>query len=158
MNSITWDEYGMRLANTASLKSKDPSSKVGAAILSEDKAVLSLGFNGFPRGVKDLDSRYIDREIKYALIAHAERNAIDLCPVRPVGATLYVNRPNVCKECAKSIIQSGIKRVVANKTNTFGSGNENIWLDDHILTDMMFKEAGVVYDSISFEENDVQNS
>lgn len=150
--NLTWDEYGLLIAQTVSLKSKDPSTKVGALILGPDKQPLSFGFNGFPRGVKDLPERYADRNVKYAFVAHAERNAIDLCSARPKGATLYLNRPFVCKECAKSIVQSGITRVVVNAGNTFGSGTQNIWSDDAIVTETIFKEAGVIFDKITLPE------
>jgi dCMP deaminase len=147
--ALTWDEYGLVLAEVVSFKSKDPSTKVGAVILTKDNKVLSTGFNGFPRGVEDLVERYKDRPLKYQLVAHAERNAIDLCQIRPVGATLYCNKVFVCKECAKSIIQSGITRVVVNADGTFGSGASGAWEQDQMITSLMFNEANVSLESVA---------
>jgi len=141
---MNWNDYGLILAEVASWKSKDPSTKVGAAIVSLDHRILGMGFNGFPRGVDDNPERYADRPTKYSLVAHAERNAMDLCEIRPAGATLYINKDVVCNECAKSVIQRGIARVVVNEQGKFG-GNPEHWLEQKKLTRMMFEEAGVEY-------------
>ena len=112
---LSWDEYFMGLAHLSALRSKDPNTQVGAAIVDENMRVVSVGYNGFPKGCSD-DTFPWEREggmmdTKYAYVVHAELNAILNSP-RPVsGCTLYVSL-FPCNECAKAIIQSGICRVV----------------------------------------------
>ena len=114
-NTLTWDEYFMGLAHLSALRSKDPNTQVGAAIVDENHRVVSVGYNGFPRGCDD-DEFPWDKEggmlvTKYAYVVHAELNAILNSP-RPVrGCTLYVSL-FPCNECAKAIIQSGITKIV----------------------------------------------
>jgi dCMP deaminase len=112
---ISWEEYFMGLAHLAGLRSKDPNTQVGAAIIDKDKKVVSMGYNGMPRGCNDEDFPW-EREggfldTKYAYVVHAELNAILNSP-RPVkDCTLYVSL-FPCNECAKAIIQCGIREVV----------------------------------------------
>ena len=112
---LSWDEYFMGLAHLSALRSKDPNTQVGAAIVDENMRVVSVGYNGFPKGCSD-DTFPWEREggmmdTKYAYVVHAELNAILNSP-RPVsGCTLYVSL-FPCNECAKAIIQSGIRRIV----------------------------------------------
>ena len=102
-----WHRRFFQLAHHVSNWSQDPSTQVGACIVNDDKQVLSLGFNGFPRGVNDSDERYNDRSTKHLFVCHAERNALDNAPHSVEGCTMYV--PLLpCNECAKSIIQNGI--------------------------------------------------
>jgi len=102
----------MELAEHVAQWSKDPSTKVGCVIVDKQNRVVSLGFNGFPRGIKDSTLRYMDKETKYLFVAHAERNALDNAPLSVEGCTLY--SPLLpCNECAKSIIQKGIKKVIS---------------------------------------------
>jgi len=109
--SKDWDDYFMEMATLVSTKSKDPSTKVGAVIVSKDNKVRSTGYNGFPRGMED-DNRYNDRALKYKLTEHAERNAIYNAEMSLEGCKIYVNSLPPCCECAKGIIQSGIKEVI----------------------------------------------
>ncbi len=115
---LSWDEYFMAIAKLSSMRSKDPSTQVGACIVDKDKRILSIGYNGAPNGFDD-DAFPWDRvgnavDTKYFYVCHAEMNAIlnfkgsrrDL-----EGATIYVDL-FPCNECAKLIIQSGIKEVV----------------------------------------------
>ena len=114
-NVLTWDEYFMGLAHLSALRSKDPNTQVGAAIVDENHRLVSVGYNGFPTGVSD-DEFPWSREggvltSKYAFVVHAELNAI-LNSQRSVrGCTIYVSL-FPCNECAKMIIQSGIKEVI----------------------------------------------
>jgi dCMP deaminase len=131
-----WDKRFFELALHVAEWSRDPKTKVGAVIVNNHKQVVSLGFNGFPRGIFDREDRYEDRETKYMFVAHAERNALDNAFVDTRGCTLYTTL-YPCNECAKGIIQKGIKRVVApipdfNKP----SCNFNI-------TKIMFEEAAI---------------
>jgi len=113
---IDWDEYFMAVAVLAAKRSKDPSTQVGACIVNQQNKILSTGYNGFPIGCSDDDfpltqeSGFIDT--KYAYVCHAELNAILNNP-----GTIFQNcRIYVslfpCNECAKAIIQSGIKEVI----------------------------------------------
>ena len=115
---LSWDEYFMGVAKLSALRSKDPSTKVGACIVSSDNRILSMGYNGTPNGFDDQDFPW-DREghalnTKYLYVCHAELNAIlnfrghkrDF-----EGAKIYVAL-FPCNECAKAIIQSGIKEVI----------------------------------------------
>ena len=112
---LSWDEYFMGLAHLSALRSKDPNTQVGAAIVDENYRVVSVGYNGFPKGCSD-DEFPWEREggvldTKYAYVVHAELNAILNSPRSVSGCTLYVSL-FPCNECAKAIIQSGIRRVV----------------------------------------------
>ena len=115
-NYIGWDEYFMGVALLSGERSKDPNSQVGACIVSEDNRILSIGYNGFPRGCSD-DEIPWDREgdfanTKYPYVCHGELNAI----LNYTGSTLKNSRIYValfpCNECAKAIIQCGIKEVI----------------------------------------------
>ena len=117
-NYISWDEYFMAIAKLSAMRSKDPSTQVGACIVGADNRILSIGYNGTPNGFND-DEFPWNREgnnldTKYPYVCHAEMNAIlnyrgsrkDL-----EGAKIYVDL-FPCNECAKAIIQAGIKTVV----------------------------------------------
>ncbi len=126
---ISWDEYFMGVALLAAERSKDPNTQVGACIVDEDNRIVSTGYNGFPYGCSD-DEYPWSREgknaedTKYGYVVHAELNAILNARGRSVvGTRLYVAL-FPCNECAKAIIQSGIREVVylsdkyANQPNT----------------------------------------
>ena len=112
---LSWDEYFMGLAHLSAMRSKDPSTQVGAVIVDAEHKVVGIGYNGLPIGCSD-DEFPWDREggmleTKYAFVVHAELNAI-LNSTRDLhGCTLYVSL-FPCNECAKAIIQSGIRRIV----------------------------------------------
>lgn len=133
---VDWHKRFLDLAEHVAQWSKDPRTKVGAVIVDEKKRVVSVGYNGFPRGVDDNPHRYDDRPTKHLFVAHAERNALDNAPLMVDGFTMY--SPLLpCSECAKSIIQKGIKRVVTYTPTRDGVGfNWNI-------TRIMFEESGV---------------
>ena len=138
-NVLTWDEYFMGLAHLSALRSKDPNTQVGAAIVDENHRVVSVGYNGFPTGVSD-DEFPWSREggvltSKYAFVVLAELNAI-LNSQRSVrGCTIYVSL-FPCNECAKAIIQSGIKKIVYESDKYNG-------VDTNIASKRMLKAAGV---------------
>lgn len=114
-NVLTWDEYFMSLAHLSGMRSKDPNTQVGACIVNERKRIVGIGYNGLPYGCND-DEYPWEREggfldTKYAYVVHAELNAI-LNATEPLqNCTIYVSL-FPCNECAKAIIQSGIKEVV----------------------------------------------
>ena len=113
---ISWDEYFMCISKLSGMRSKDPSTQVGACIVSEDNKILSMGYNGFPMGCSD-DAFPWEREgdtlhTKYAFVTHSELNAIlNYRGGSLSGAKLYVSL-FPCNECAKAIIQAGIRTVV----------------------------------------------
>ena len=115
MDVLSWDEYFMGLAHLSAMRSKDPSTQVGAVIVSGEHRVVSIGYNGFPNGCSD-DEFPWDREgdfgaTKYPYVVHAELNAILNSKNDLRGCSIYVSL-FPCNECAKAIIQSGISRIV----------------------------------------------
>ena len=114
-NYISWDEYFMGVAVLSSMRSKDPNTKVGACIVNTSKRIIGIGYNGFPYGCSD-DEFPWERtggflDTKYAYVVHAEPNAILNATSDLTNATLYVTL-FPCNECAKLIIQSGIREIV----------------------------------------------
>ncbi len=113
---ISWEEYFMGVAALSAKRSKDPSTQVGACLVNTDKRIVGIGYNGFPNGCSDelfswqkTADNYLNT--KYPYVVHAEPNAILNSTSSLKGATLYVTL-FPCNECAKLIIQSGIKEVV----------------------------------------------
>jgi len=112
---ISWDEYFMGISLLSAERSKDPNTRVGACIVSEDNRILSIGYNGAPRGLHD-DAMNWEREgsfvdTKYAYVCHGELNAILNYRGDLTNSKIYVAL-FPCNECAKSIIQAGIKEVI----------------------------------------------
>ena len=139
---INWDTYFMGVAELSAKRSKDPNTQVGACIVSDDKKILSVGYNGAPNGYDDEDKPW-DREgdfinTKYAYVCHAELNAIlnnkgsDL-----TGSTLYVDL-FPCNECAKAIIQAGIKKIIYKSDKYNGT-------DGNIVAKKMFDYCNIEY-------------
>jgi len=115
---LSWDEYFMAVAKLSAKRSKDPNTQVGACIVGKDNRILSIGYNGAPNGFKDSrfpwDREGVPLETKYLYVVHAERNAIlNYRGSRKdfEGAKIYVDL-FPCNECAKEIIQSGIKEII----------------------------------------------
>ena len=106
-----WTARFLDLAEEVSSWSKDPSSRVGAAIVRPDRTICSVGFNGFPRGVKDDMSIMANRDTKLLRMVHAELNAILSAKEPLVGYSIFVWPFQPCAQCAAAIIQSGIKDV-----------------------------------------------
>lgn len=115
-NYISWDEYFMGIAQLAAMRSKDPNTQVGCCIVSRENKILSMGYNGFPKGCDD-DEFPWDREgdiydTKYAYVTHSELNAIlNYRGGSLDGTKLYVTL-FPCNECAKALIQAGIAEIV----------------------------------------------
>lgn len=133
MNS-KWDTRWLEMATHVSGWSKDPSTQVGAVIVRDGNRMVSLGYNGYPRGV--LDSCYHDKEYKYARVVHAEVNAV--LEAKGEGDTLYCTHV-CCNECAKIICQTNIKKVVYD---------EGLSADREVqygvdVTRSMFRERGI---------------
>ena len=126
---ITWDEYFMGVSLLAAERSKDPSTQVGACIVSDDNRILSTGYNGFPQGCSDDDFPWnrdaTVGETKYNFVVHAELNAILNAGGRSlVGSRIFVSL-FPCHECAKAIIQSGVKEVVYLSDKYNGTESDN---------------------------------
>ena len=144
LTAAGWGDKYIHLAKEISTWSKDPSTKVGAVIIGEHGQLLSQGYNGFPRGIKDSDERLNNRERKYELIVHAEMNAIYNASLNGVSlkdSTLYVYGLPICNECAKCIIQVGIKKVVAMRPKKYNIA----WEESINNARALFNEADVMY-------------
>lgn len=139
MNSQKWDLRFIELAKLVGSWSKDPSTQVGAVIVDDNNRIVSVGYNGFPKGIMD-NERLQDRDTKYKIVVHGEINAILFANKSVAGCTLYTIPFEPCPRCAGLIIQSGIKRVVAPK-------NTNArWEEDFKISRELFSEAKVVVD------------
>lgn len=112
---INWDEYFMGIAILSTYRSKDPNTQVGACIVNDENKILSVGYNGSPRGLDD-DNMPWEREgdfidTKYAYVCHSELNAILNYSGSLKGTKMYVTL-FPCNECAKAIVQAGIKEII----------------------------------------------
>jgi len=143
----TWDDKWhlryLKIAAEIAQWSKDPSTKIGAVCVGMSGQILSQGYNGFPRGIDDHDQRLNDRETKYKYTIHAEMNCIynaSLSGISLNGSSLYVYGLPICHECAKGVIQSGIKNVYC----TFADLSDK-WADSWVLSQAMFSEAKITF-------------
>ena len=139
---LSWDEYFMGIALLSSYRSKDPNTQVGACIVSEDNKILSMGYNGFPIGCSDDDFPWAREgsmlETKYAFVTHSELNAIlNYRGGSLAGSKLYVSL-FPCNECAKAIIQAGIKEIVYETDKYAGTPS-------NIASKRMLDAAGIKY-------------
>lgn len=115
MISEKWHRRFLELAAHVATWSKDPSTQVGCVLVNDQQQVVGMGYNGFPRGVEDSSDRYDDRPTKYAMVVHAEANAILNAVGSTRGTTAYVtHRP--CASCSGLLIQAGIHRIITNPT------------------------------------------
>ena len=139
---ISWDQYFMGIALMSAHRSKDPNTQVGACIVDQNNKILSIGYNGMPRGCNDDDMPW-EREgevldTKYAYVCHAELNAIlNYSGGSLEGAKVYVTL-FPCNECAKAIIQCGIKEIIYKSDKYMDSAAT-------IASKRMFDMAGVKY-------------
>jgi dCMP deaminase len=146
-DDYSWDEYFMTLAYLASMKSKDPSTRVGAIIVGEDNEIRSTGYNGLPMGIEDKIERYKDKNYKYLSSNHAEENAILHCArigVSTKNCILYTCW-TPCSMCAKSIIQAGIKEVVydCNFPGNEKNNQDKVWQKSMEISKELLLEAKV---------------
>lgn len=139
-----WNRRFMNLAEHVANWSRDPSTKCGAIIVAGgSNVVLSMGYNGFPRGVDDDPDRYEDRSKKYPRIVHAELNAILSLRVDDrVDVRLYTTK-FPCTECIKAIIQTGIWRVYSPAPDVGGK-----WAEDSVIGQSMLEESGVTWEKL----------
>jgi dCMP deaminase len=145
-NYLTWDEYFMGVAVLSGHRSKDPSTQVGACIVNEEKRIVGVGYNGFPHGISDNDPNFSwgktgdFLETKYPFVVHAEQNAILNSTKNLKGCTIYVGL-FPCNECAKSIIQSGIKKVIYLSDKHHKS-------ESTIASKMLLDAVGIKYEKL----------
>ena len=151
---ISWEEYFMAVAQLSALRSKDPSTQVGACIVNAKKRIIGIGYNGFPIGCSD-DVLPWGREgdlldTKYPYVCHAEMNAITNSSNKPEldGAAMYVSL-FPCNECAKLIVQVGIKRVIFLSDKYHDD-------DIFIAARRIFDLAGVTYEQLLPENKTVR--
>lgn len=139
---ISWDEYFMGVALLSSMRSKDPSTQVGACVASQENKVVTMGYNGMPVGINDdimpwgrVGKDELDN--KYLYVCHAEFNAILNSRGSVRDCKIYVTL-FPCNECAKAIIQSGIKEVIYMDDKYDGALN-------NLASKRLFNLAGVKY-------------
>lgn len=142
-DNISWDEYFMSIAILSSLRSKDPNTKVGACIVSNEHKVLSLGYNGMPTGIDDQKIPWgregsSKLETKYPYVCHAELNAILNSNHNLQGSILYVTL-FPCNECTKACIQAGIKKIIYISDKYHDS-------EDEIAARKMLNMANIPYE------------
>jgi len=137
-------DWALGMAKHTAQLSKDPSTKVGAVIFDPKRRIVSAGYNGFARGVNDTPERLENRDVKYRLVLHAEKNAIMFATAPLEGCTIVVTHP-CCAQCAAIIIQSGIKHVLWPKPD---AAFVSRWAEDMALTNMQFAEAGVTVEEV----------
>jgi dCMP deaminase len=148
---LTWDEYFMGMALLSAKRSKDPQTQVGACIVNEDKKVVGLGYNGFPIGCNDDDMPW-DRkgnflETKYPYVCHAELNAILNSTKDLKNCSIYVAL-FPCHECAKAIIQSGIKEVIYLSDKYNGT-------DSNTASKLMFEKSKINYRQLNISKEEI---
>ena len=141
INHISWDEYFMGVAVMSAMRSKDPNTQVGACIVNPQKRIVGIGYNGFPLGCSDDTFPWNNKgdllDTKYPYVVHAEPNAILNAIDKLDNCTLYVTL-FPCNECAKLVIQSGIKEIVYMDDKYCGT-------DTDVASKRMLDAAGVKY-------------
>lgn len=155
-NVFSWDETFMHIARVISKRSKDPNTQNGACLVNQDNIIIGLGYNGFPRGCSDdqlpwsREGNFCDK--KYAYVVHAEANAILNANADTKGAITYCTL-FPCNECAKILIQKGIKEIVYENDKYH---DDEIWQASRKMLDL----AGIKYrqyipqNKIIFEKNE----
>ncbi len=141
---MNWTEYFLNIAEQVKLKSKDQSTQIGAVIVGKDKEIRSTGYNSFPRGLDDNKPERQERPEKYFFFEHAERNAIFNAARMGTpldGTTIYITSGLPCSDCARAIINSGIKTVYCKSVCT--TKNKEKWYESQEKALEMLKECGV---------------
>ncbi len=147
-NYISWDAYFMGVAKLSALRSKDPSTQVGACIINQDKRIVAIGYNGLPRGLDDNSFNWAKEgaytETKYPYVVHAEANAILNATTNLKDSVLYVTL-FPCNECMKLIVQAGIKEIVYMSNKDQGK-------DFNQASIKMMHAAGITAKQITMEK------
>lgn len=141
---MNWTEYFLELAEVVKLKSKDLSTQIGAVVVGEGRNVLSTGYNSFPRGLDDSIKERQERPEKYFWIEHAERNAIYNAALEGVSlknSTIYLTSGLPCMDCARGIVNSGIKVVWCKRICT--TKNKEKWDESQMKSLQLLNECGI---------------
>ena len=141
---MNWTEYFLGLAEQVKLKSKDQSTQIGAVIVGEDNEVLSTGYNSFPRGMDDSLQERQEIPEKYFWFEHAERNAIYNAArigVSLKNSTIYITSGLPCMDCARGIVNSGIKIIWCKTVCT--TKNKEKWEESQSKSLQLLNECGV---------------
>jgi dCMP deaminase len=141
---MNWTEYFLNIAEQVKLKSKDKSTQIGAVIVGVDNEVLSTGYNSFPRGLDDSREERQERPEKYFWFEHAERNAIYNAArigVSLKNSTIYLTSGLPCMDCARGIVNSGIKIVWCKTECT--TKNKEKWVESQMKSLQLLNECGV---------------
>jgi dCMP deaminase len=144
-NMKNWDKFFIGMCIYISQKSKDRSTKLGAVVVNGENDILSMGWNGFPRGVDDDIEEWHGRPEKYYVTEHAERNAVFNAARLGISlkrATMYLPfEPTPCTDCTRAVIQAGITTIVGTNFKFTGKGTQ--WDENLAFANQMLKEAGV---------------
>ena len=141
---MNWTEYFIGIAEQVKNKSKDINTQIGAVIVGRDKEILTTGYNSFPRGLNDELLERQGRPEKYFWFEHAERNAIYNAARIGVSlkeSTAYLTSGLPCMDCARGLIQAGIKKVVCKQNCT--TKNKDKWEEQQKRSLILFSECGV---------------
>lgn len=141
---MDWKLYFLSIAEQVKLKSKDQNTQIGAVIVGEDNEILSTGYNSFPRGLDDNKNERQERPEKYFWFEHAERNAIYNAarvgtPLK--NSSIYLTSGLPCMDCARGIVNSGIKKVYCKQTCT--TNNKEMWEEQQKRSMVLLNECGV---------------
>ena len=147
-----WDLRYVHHAEHISTWSKDPSTQTGAVIVAPDRTIVSLGYNGFPRGMEDTPERLNDRQEKYARIIHCEMNALLSSRLPVEGCVLFTWPFLSCSRCAVHVAQAGIMRCVAPRVP---SHLLDRWGDELERTRSYYEEIGVAYTELDLKNSTV---
>jgi dCMP deaminase len=149
---MNWTDYFLNIAEQIKLKSKDESTQIGAVVVGKDKEILTTGYNSFPRGLRDDLPERQERPQKYFWIEHAERNAV--YNAARIGVSLkeseiYLTSGLPCADCARAIINAGIKTVYCKRVCT--TKNKEKWIESQNMSLEMLGECGV--DVVYYDSN-----
>lgn len=146
---VSRDLFYLDIATRIASQSNDPSTKVGAVIVSEDGDIVGTGYNRFAKGVRELPERMTDRETKYKMMSHAEVNAIKVAGARARGGTIYVvpsfTIPCLCHSCANACAEAGIKFAVGYVPGPEAVERAARWADSLAVAKTICDEAGIGY-------------
>jgi dCMP deaminase len=147
-----WDKKYLSIAKQVSKWSKDPSTRVGAVIADPERRIVAVGFNGFPKKVRDSADRLSDRSKKYPMVVHAEANVALIAGPAASGGTVYVYGPPICSHCAGILIQAGIVRAIGKPPCHEARAKESSpapmidWNELGLIAVEMFAEAEIEFE------------
>jgi len=140
MESVNWDDYFMTMVYLVAMRSKDDSTHIGAVVVDPKNRVVSLGYNSFPRGIRDDVPERQERPEKYFWFEHGERNAIYNARRDLEGCKMYTNGIP-CMDCSRAVVQAGLVHVTVDKR--WHDTNYNQWKEHAERALILFKEAGI---------------